>query len=300
MSNLIPPGQGIFGDKSDGDAVFDGTNPVVGFTGPTAAHIYTATRDVFFDNVLINGGVGAITVQMVGFRLFAFTSLTIEPTHTLSDDGAIGGQTKNDGFAAQPGTVGGGGDGGRRVTGANTNGNAGQNVFGALGGVGGKGGDSNAGIALLIGGPAGTVTAPDVKSSVPRFVPASILAQALGAGGTQFVSGGSGGGGGATSGTTSIGATGGGGGGVLVIAARFIRNSGAIHARGGDGGAGFGGDNNGSGGGGGGGGLVLISSNSVPVAGVDANGGAGGLGANVGSNPGLAGSVGLVIQVPTT
>jgi hypothetical protein len=271
---------------------FDGATAVVGFTLVVPFKTYTANRDTFFDSATVLNKAIVITDS---FRIFCWTGLTVDLGGIVHNDGSVGGMGEGLVSGVAPHTLAGGGDGGKGALGdsfAAPVAFPGQNTNGSFGGDGGKGGDDG----IQIGAAGGTATRPGPDSSAPRFAPASILGQAIGAGGTQFVSGGAGGGGGNTDGGFGTHAGGGGaGGGVIAIAARNLVNNGAIHARGGDGAIGI---TQGAGGGGGGGGAVLLTYVALSGAGtIDAAGGAGGAGVG-GAGAGTSGVAGIVVQVP--
>lgn len=282
-------GAGIFGDGSDGAALF--SNPV----GPVPAGavqdsaippVFHLTRDVHYTSCNIENGVVVNTrgfkIRCTGQFIAIITGATlIQNNGGDGANGAVGGAA---GAAGLTGTVAGGTAGGAGG-GPATPGAAGTNVTqgvptapsAAAGGAGGAGGAA--------GGAAGTWTAV-ASGGVPRGQPElglwavpSFTGIALALLGLQGGAGGGGGGGGA-----STGGGGGGGGGTVWIAARVIVGTGAvIAAKGGAGGVGDAGAGGQGGGGGGGGGTVVLISPQIVEVTTSVVGGAGGAGGGGGA-----------------
>jgi len=266
------------------------------------------SRDMFYDNLLINAGVNLITK---GYRVFVKGTLTNNGTITMAGGsgspgaGAAGGaggiaQTLGSNPYPDLGIGYNGGNGGAGLLGGGGNGSSGSpsfnaNLPGVMGGAGGVGG---AGAAQGAGGTAGyRMYKPfhTLNNQLPsiRLSPSGFVADAI-YGGT----GGGGGGGGDGDGAAMGGGAGGGGasGGCVMIFCDTLNNLGTITVAGGVGGAGApgtgGNANGGSGGAGGGGGLLYIVYNTLTALGVvTVAGGAGGAG-GAGSGTGIAGQVG--------
>src|SRR3990167_448706 len=129
-----------FGDGSDGDVTITGTT--------------TLTRDMYYDNLIINpGGI----LQPSGYRVYAKTSITIKDT----------GISRNNGGNAGNGSS---GSGITQGTGGTAGAAAASGIFPTIAGkAGGEGGtDTNPGGAGGAGGTAGTIVA---AVSSPRALP---------------------------------------------------------------------------------------------------------------------------------
>src|SRR3989344_3261314 len=160
-----------FGDGSDGDVTITGTT--------------TLTRDMYYDNLIINpGGI----LQPSGYRVYAKTSITIKDTGISRNNGGNAGNgssgsgiTQGTGgtagaaaasgiFPTIAGKAGGDGGAGKNTNGTGNNGVAGTDgtgisanavgLNGIAGRTGGAGGtDTNPGGACGAGGTAGTIVA---------------------------------------------------------------------------------------------------------------------------------------------
>lgn len=176
-----------FGDGSDGDIVLDGSTDFATFSSRSGSD-YTLTRDVYFNNLTINGGVNLITA---GWRIFV--KFKIDGSGKVSWNGANGtngggGFTTNSGsgsannqgsggaqvngyFSNQPGTN--GGSGRRQDHGeAGISATAVKSSLGFNGGAGGAGvastGDTG-GVGTQNGGAGGTIatrTTPATKYGI--------------------------------------------------------------------------------------------------------------------------------------
>src|ERR1700742_2956302 len=78
--HVVPPGtivpqSPIFGSGADGDLVFDGVATVLGLAPASVGGVlvYTLTRDIFADHMVVGGGVA---ISAVNWRVFCRTSLT--------------------------------------------------------------------------------------------------------------------------------------------------------------------------------------------------------------------------------
>src|SRR5262245_54411455 len=119
---------GVFGDGSDGAAVFDGSSTVLGLV-PVASK-YTLTRDIQCTSAPVNGGV---TIQPHGFRIFC--QGTVTNNGTIRDDGsAAAGATA--GGSIGSGSLGNGRAGGN---GGTTTGTQGAGTGVGTAGAGGSG-----------------------------------------------------------------------------------------------------------------------------------------------------------------
>lgn len=279
----------FFGDGSDGNVVIS--------SGAT-----TLTRDMYYNNLTING-TGGIIVN--GYRIFVkeILDLSAAPTISIRRLASAGGNATG----ATAGSGGGAGATGSLLSGSlGANGGSGNTGAGTVGvsaisastnnGGGGAGGGSDGGQggapALAAGANAGATTTTNTQNS---FLKPEINFFR----GTNAITGGSGGAGGGGGTGDGVNAGGGGGGGgaggsVLTIYARTINKSSITANRaissygrdGGNGGNGVGGNAGGGGGGaGGGGGWIYIcyaeligSTTTLGV--IDASGGNGGIGGN--------------------
>lgn len=289
----------LFGDGSDGAAVFDGVNPVTGFTLVGSTYTATTAKHFQWTNCTVSNGV---TVKNAGCPLLVSGTLTMNGTCSIQANGNAA--SADTGGAAShslgstwfyPGPAGGNG----KVT--SGNGSAGGGTTAnttACGGAGGAGGN-----ATNTGGAASTPTFyTELRGTLAMAMDRYIL-RAMPVTFTALIGGG-GAGGGAAIFTVSTGASGGGGGaaGVLIVKARNIVGSATttFSASGGVGAAAsISGTTGGAGGGGGGGaGFVGIIADTITGAiVVNAVGGNGGDGATIGAasaNGGSAGSGGLV------
>jgi len=316
ITQLTPGGTGlvtaeaIFGDGSDGNV--------------TIAVDTTLTRDMYYNNLTINGGVKLLPD---GYRIFVRRTLTLNGNIVVNgNDGATAPDTPSGGGGAggtaQPASgarvltlatnllsVAGGGGGAQGGGVAAAGGNSTAAPFGfvagsvtnAAGGVG-QGGAGGRSAGNVNGGASGTNT---IVAAASGSYPAN-LTQALLLRNSQLSNAftpGSGGGGGRGGDAAGSGGGGGGGasGGLIVVVANQIVGAGILQAKGGKGGNAANlvavPPSSGGGGGGGGGGLVvvIIGTGSFPT--VDVSGGVGGLPGQSGGtgNPGFAGGAGLAI-----
>jgi hypothetical protein len=177
---------GLFGDGSDGNRTLDGSTAILGMV--PSGNIYTATRDLYFDNLTINTG---ITLKPSGYRIFVRGTLTVNGKIDGDGDAGNNGNNGPGGWTVNPGGAGvtmpdgylkgsvltgsggngglgdhgsGGIDGSPGLNGTNTANSLGSNAGGTAG-AGGYGG-------ILVGNPShghpgaagtgGTVTGPNV------------------------------------------------------------------------------------------------------------------------------------------
>lgn len=283
-------GKAIYGDGSDGDATFDGANPVTGAT--RSGSTYTLDRDVFYDDVTIANGVRVRGVTAAGEAKRMFAAGTITGTGTAQIDwNGNDASGANAGAQIADGVLGGGQAGGAGGT-AGGAGSSGQSQTGsALGGNGGNGGAADGGGG---GGGGGSHAAPAVSVGGLRSSTTAVLGHFVANATITIAQGGSGGGGGGADGAN---AGGGGGSGATsgVLAARVLAGTLAIQAKGGAGAPGTAG-NAGGGGGGGGGVLALVYDTKGGSVTTSVAGGA--LGAKAGSGfDGTAGSAGTLIEI---
>jgi hypothetical protein len=272
-----------FGDGSDGAATGDGILAVPGTT--LAGGTYTATRDLFFQDLTLSG-----ILNMAGYRLFVRGTLAL--TGTIHNNGTTG--SVLGGGAAPAGTLKGGGAGGIAGGSGGTgtvSGAAGASVTRSAGGSGGAGGAAGAGGP----GAAGTSAPPAATEGSYRALHSLLTGHIFGAGAINVLSGGAGGGGGGAADGTGGG--GGGGGGGVVVSARVISWGAAasISAHGGDGEQSHGGTLNGGGGGGGGGYVFVVCARKIGTSVLNVLGGAGGAKQGTGL-VGAAGSPGTAIE----
>lgn len=272
---------GVYGDASDGNLVFDGIATVLGIV--PSANTYTVGRNIYANNCTVNTGV---SVFMGGNSLYVKGVLTgpgsIVGGSLLKAGGSLG---VGAGGVGQTGTIDGGEGGATGVVGV---GATTANRTTCLGGRGGNGGAGTSGA----GGTSGTVTAPAGSIGTVRALPWAAMGILFSASTLTLtaVLGGTGGASGAGDGVNK-GGGGGASGGLLIVAARNIASSNAITI---DVSAGAGENRNagnvGGGGGGGGGHGILISRDvTVPI--LVANGGALGTKNGTGVN-GTAGAAG--------
>lgn len=293
-ASLVNAASLVFGDGSDGNLHFDGTATVLGLS-PTSK-VYTLTRDIFGDAVVVDA---TVSVYTNGFRIFAKSSLTNNGTIENNGKDASGrtaGAVTNTAGSLGIGTAGGAGANG---VGNGSNGTALAASLPGNTGTGGAGGAAGVHTA----GAGGTITAITAAEGGARFLLALLLGACIGTGtsGTATVltpiGGGTGGGGGGADNADGTGGGGGGGGGPLMIAARLLVNNGVLSSNGGKGAAGASTANNAGGGGGGQGGLVIVIARSSSGTGtVTATGGTAGAGVGTGA-AGTAGSAGTVLQL---
>lgn len=284
----------LLGTGAGGTVTFDGAATVLGLV--PAANIYTMTRDIFADNVTINGGV---TLKTASYRLFVRGTLTNDGT--ISATGGNGGTSAGGTGAstgvyignlsgAAGGTPGGTGNSSTSAWDYGSNSDSSVVNRGAIGanGTGGdvpfRGGGGGGAGATNAGGSGGNVARPAATNGSADFF--SMIAGHPTNTTTRWTAG-SGGGGGGTNG--GGGGGGGAGGNSMYIGCSVWAGSGAIESKGGNGGNGAGtSPNSGGGGGGGGGGFIFIAygtktgTNTVSVAG--GTGGTGGTGAGNGGN----------------
>lgn len=304
-----PGGMGavLFGDKSDGTAVFDGTTTILGIV--PSGGVYTLSRCMFFDSCTINAGV---IIATAGWRLFARTLTNNGRVHC--NGGAGGNATGTGPFTAgvagaagtpvaSPAFYGLSGGGCAGVSGSSGQSGGANNApswpgttigsvaggigVGTVGGVcqGGSGGGGGAGTTGGTGGTTNATTA--TRKGSPHDIDARRTGRAsfVATGGLSADppwSGGSGGGGGVNAtqfARSACGGSGGGGGIVGVFAERYS-GSGTIEAKGGDAGTGAldsvdaGGTTphiGGSAGGGGGVAVVIVGSSALSFATINAS-----------------------------
>lgn len=280
---------GYFGDGSDGDCAFDGTN-TFSFASKSG-NDYTLTRDVYFASATFSGSA---TLRTNGWRIFCRgaidTTATALSGDVIHNSGGNASGTTPGAVAGQHTAGGGGGSGG--------NGAGGQDVDNSYGGDGGDAtgtGASTGGVATQPTADGATWRLFDPKTFGSVFVPGSGVAD----GHHELIIGGAGGG--SNSGT---GTAGGGAGGVLAIAAHTINllQAADLRAKGGDGSI----DGAKTGGGGGGGVLLVmcVSLSHALTGAVNCPAGTGGTGAGAGqalvttlsSAEGVASSTPLVSQ----
>jgi hypothetical protein len=255
-------GPGLFGDGSDGAALFNGS-AVTGCTFDGAI-TYTLSRDVYFTDMTMSGSYRLITN---GYRLYVNGTLTVGASNNINNDGAAAvGATQGAAGTAQ--TIGAGFAGAGGFTAGppfGSNGTAGTASTPSFGGSGGAGGNA----FLNTGGAGGAATAPAANYGELRQAPQIVKARLESYQGDVALEGGAGGGAGALflgAGAVGVSNSGGGGGGagVVMIAAKTLINNGNITARGGPGGAatvnagGAANSEEAGGGGGGGGGLICL------------------------------------------
>jgi hypothetical protein len=292
-----------FGDGLDGDHAITTNNATVG-TWLTSGVLQ---RDVFFNNLTINGAGQIITN---GFRIFGKGRLNLDgaAAGAIQATGTNGNNATSASAAGAPtanaaGSLGASGQGGAGAAGANAQGaqapaptaqNPANGGAGGQGGIGGTGSGGNGNTAR-----AGAAV---TRSHIGAWLRDLVRGISLIVGGA----GGAGGNGGGGNGTTAGGGggSGGNGGRVLYISFREIERDAttaaeAIRAHGGNGGNGFAtATTNGGGGGGGaggGGGYILLAYDALfgdPATGLlSARGGNGGNG-GAGNGTGTAGTGG--------
>lgn len=276
----------IFGDGSDGDADFDGTNTFTDFASKSGSN-YALTRDVMLNDLDCQTGVN---IDTDGHRLMVAGTATLYGTCDIQQDGQ---DDNTDGEVSTGRPLGTSGNGGGGSTTNGGNGYGGPEGADTGAGWGGDGGDAGAGSGGTAGS-GGSVT-------TNRMNPHSLLTMILPYDANGPILGGAGGGGGGGD-TTNAGGAGGEGGGVLLFMANALDVSsgswtGAISTDGGDGADASTGDA--GGGGGGGGGLTMVgyrvlTGSLVSGTNVTAAAGAGGALSGSGAN-GSAGSAGTVI-----
>lgn len=278
----------------------------IGLDGAVNETTRTLTRDMFYTTLTVPTGV---TLDTGGYVIHATTSITLEGTAKIRNNGgdSAGGTLAGAGAAA--GSIAGGTNGAAGTTGGPVNGgaqstNSEPKAVGLGGswpasgtGIGGAGGSS----ALGSGGNGGTHAQTNSSTLMPWVWPmvgiGMFLTRPGGTGTSNLewtIAGGTGGGAGRGNGAGSGGGGGGGGGGVVVLRAPTITigASARIEATGGNAGNG-----NGTGGGGGGGGggkvifdcITLNNSGTISVAG--GNRGTDGGGGTTASN----GNAGLIV-----
>lgn len=314
-----PGGMGpiLFGDRSDGVVVFDGTTTILGMV-PSGSE-YKATRHLFLDGgSTVNVGV---KLNMTGFyvctRILGGVGLVNNGViHNNGGDGVTavsnlqpaGGLAAGNGYYGNAGAAGRPGQNGASIAGANNVGptwpgltvgaTAGTTGVGATGGVGGGG--SGGGEAGFAGGNSGTMQATsDVKLGSPhdfdqrRRGRGEAVSASGGATTTANWGAGTSGGAGTCASLQSWSGGSGAPGGIIGVFAELYTGTGTIEARGGKAGDSFhtppnSGAVHGSGGGGGGIAIVVVGPGSTTPT-VSVAGGAGGIGANGGNNGGAGG-----------
>jgi hypothetical protein len=293
---------GGLGDGSDGPAVFDGANAVVGYT--RSGSVYTAQRETAFSTATFTGGVSLDQTNggvHAGFRVFFSSLVTVlSGTATIKFNGNPGvGITAGTGLGNNP-------QGNNSADGGGANQNAGSNGFPAgnwtnnkKGGTGGAGGASP-----TAAGGTGASVSNTFSSSVGDIIAWSqAQISRVGMNNAGIVSGGGGGGGGGGTVGIASGGAGGGGGGVGVVGIQRIAGPGTliIEARGGQGGNAAGGvGSNAASGAGGGGGLLFVGFGGAVQPGnlvTQCPGGAGGTPSGTGAT-GATGTAGTVSFYP--
>lgn len=292
-SDHVHPAAGLFayyGDGSDGDLNFDGTN-TFSFASKSG-NVYTLSRPIFADDIVISAGV---TIRPGGQIIHA--TGTVSGTGTIAADTGIG--SFNMRIASiGPGAVGPAGGTGAGAAGVVSDSSVGVNGASGAGGLGssGAGGASAApnsvfaNSATIIGG----VVQYQVRTPVTAFTGLmhKMDWQSLGTLPVAHVlRGGSSGGAGGGDGTNS-GGKGGNGGQCVIVNARRITGSVTITANAENGGNASAG--NCGGGGGGTGGIVILNTTSTTgwTGALTAAAGAGGTKTGTGV-AGAAGSAGL-------
>jgi hypothetical protein len=306
----------FYGDGSDGDVVIS-TNT-------------TLTRDMFYNNLIINNGV---TLKTNGFRIFVKETLTNRGTiacnggngengHSGNESASVKGLGGNGGDPAGIGSIapmlGGCNGGNGRYAANNPSGfiypeqRAGQSGTDrkSIGSPGVGGGGAGSAPGSMTGGPGGnggsvlatynypnsffsTYSLFDVSPTVSNIY-GSLQSGGGGGGDAQYFYYNSCGGGGGGSGAP---------GGIVAIFAKKIINDGIIEAKGGNGGNGGNGlsGTGGGGGGGGSGGVIILTYLDFTGSGsLDVSGGAGGSGGTGGGSPGSPGqngNEGVIIKI---
>lgn len=301
-----------FGNGSDGD-----------FTVSTST---TLTRDMFYDNLVING-----TLIPAGYRIFAKTSISgsgsviatgTPGTSAVTITGGAGGTTTVVGFFRNSA----GGNGGTApqnvdcqsgMAGTSTSAGVSFNALTSNAGTTGGGSAGACGGGIGFGGSGGTVTATatSTKYGVTYYQTVSFVHTSLSTS-TLLIWSGAGGSGGGSGGLScsstcngsSARAGGGGGGGssgqIVFMASKSITGTFSVDVSGGNGGNGAAGTSDGDttggtggGGGGGQGGTVIFLYNTKLYTGTrTTSGGTGGTGNTTAGN----GSSGLTIDLPIT
>lgn len=294
----FPLGSSVFGDGSDGDRTLDGSTTILGMA--PSSSVYTAARDLYFDDLTINAGV---TLFMNGFKLHvAGTCTTVDATSIIHNNGKAAvadaaGAVTNTAASTGVGTAGGAGRAGSSGVGVA----GGNHAIGFPGhtGVGGAGG----GDGTNVGGAGGTFTALAAAKGGARNLFNLLMGLVFGTqtSGTaalmSLFGGGSGGGGGATDHTDGTAGGGGGAAGVLIGAINNLVGAGKFQANGGAGADGTSAAHNAGGGGGGMGGVVILVTRTNDGAyTAEATGGLGGAKAGASGVAGTAGSDGVVIE----
>ncbi len=302
ITQLIP-GAGIFGDGSDGPAVFDSAGgPAPAGSVRDNAITFHLTRDVFYTDCEVQDGV---TVNTRGFktRCTGQFSIFITGATFYADDG-LPGVSGNGGGAGGAGAPSGtllggtaGGAGGLPGLPGMAAANVTQGVSDSMPTTGAGG---NGGAGTSAGGLGGTYTPVAQPTGILRALPEiDYWATPKLTGKTLNLvpyEGGAGGGGGGSS-ATNTGGGGGGGAGTVWIAASIIEIAGGatISAQGGSGNAGdLAGATATGGGGGGGGGTVVLVSTQIADAVTNVSGGTGGPAGGPGGVAGAPGAPGNV------
>lgn len=320
--SMFGVGFGQFGSAADGNAVFDGVNPVTGYSGPTS-NVYTAVRTAQFNDLTVSSGVTVNQHSVPGpFVRGTGTGPGKISWSGASSTGQTGGQAPT---AVGPLPIGGTGGTGGAANSVGGNGAASSptpqsfsatTAPGGVGGTpptvgttGGTGHGGGGGGSLANGGAGGPITLATNANGWWEIKEAATTGILPGSAGTPVKMGGAtAGGGGAGGGGASVG---GGGGASASWGAIWIRHFDTVNvlvleAKGGDGFAATAatGTNQpgGGGGGGGGGGVIALvtadpsppysSSSSVTACagGVHGNGSAGTGTGSSGSNGGDGGA----------
>lgn len=276
----------LFGDGSDGDVTISSNT--------------TLSRDMYYRNLTVNGGV---TLTTAGYAIWVSGTATITGTISCAGSsattptGALNPIVSNTAAWAA-----GGGGGGNGTTG---NGNQGTARLGATGssdacpggGASGAGGNGSGGTGGVATTPGAYPTANSVNSlrtlGPAMGVPAATFTGTTSSATTRIVCGMAGGSGGGNG--TQNGAGGGAAGGLIMLIARILAGSGTLTVAGGNGAAAI--NTNTGGGGAGGGGLIyLVSGSTSHTLTLTLTGGTGGAGNGTGTAGGN-GSSGTAYQL---
>ena len=286
-------GSPFYGYGNDGTVYFDGSLESQAYSFSTynsGTLTYTLTRDIFALTITVNATVSVITA---GFRIFATTSIIVNSTGIISNNGGnASGITAGTGAPAGYFKASGNGASGLGTASAGAVGTAPTvptaSTF--VGSFGGRGASARAGASTTTFVGTSVMTVANYNLSVPanadsgRSIVNSIAfwnqrsiatATALwqptgslgGASGSKSIIG-----------TTATSGAGGGGGGFMFLASPIITaDAGAIQVVGGNGGNGAGTGGNFGGGGGGGGGVIGVVSTALLDTGIfSISGGSGG------------------------
>lgn len=130
----------------------------------------TLTRDMYYENLVINSG---IILNTNGYKIFVRNVL--KNNGTIRNNGSNG-SGQNGGSGAAEGTLKGGSAGGKGATASYVNGDNGEDIINGLGGQGGTGGNGT----FSMGGTGGTVYNPPASmGNVKEFI-AALTSRATG------------------------------------------------------------------------------------------------------------------------